>query len=153
MATETWATASSWADAFTASTLDSLGIAYSVLSDLALTNTDGNMFADVSFALGSAAFVAPNQIGIAVYCLNKDGSSYGDGRFGSAAAGQPYSNYGLQLCGIPVATQAQTGMLRGFVLPPKGALWKFVFFNNGGVALAGSGGNTCQYRTYNRVIA
>lgn len=152
MATETWATASSWADAFSTATLNSIGIAYSVLSDLALTNTNGDMFADVSFVLASAAFVAPNQIGIAVYCLNKDSSTYGDGRFGSAAAGQPFSNYGLQLCGIPAATQAQTGMLRGFVLPPKGALYKFVFFNNGGVALAGSG-NTCQYRTYNRVIA
>lgn len=153
MATETWATASSWADAFSTATLDSIAAGYSILSDLALTNTNGDIFCDVSFALGSAAFAAPNQIGIAIYGRNKDSSTYGDGRFGTAAAGQPYSNYGLVMCGIPAATQAQTGMVRGLVLPPKGALWKFVFFNNAGVALAGSSGNTCQYRTYNRAIA
>lgn len=153
MATELWTAPSAWADAFTASTLNSIGAGNSILSDISITNTNGDMFADVSIALGSAAFVAPNFIGIYLYPLNKDGSTYGDGRFGSAAAGLPPVQYLAGPIYIVAATQAQEGMCRGIILPPKNAAYKFVLYNGGGVTLAGSGGNTAQYRTYNRSVA
>ncbi len=152
MSTETWTTPAAWADAFSAATLNSIASGNAILSDLSLTNTDGNVFCDVSIALASAAFVSPNFIGIYIYPLNKDGSTYGDGRFGSSAAGAPAGNYYAGSITLVAATQAQTGMVSRLVLPPKGAVWKFVFYNGGGVTLAGSAGNTCQYRTYNRAI-
>ena len=48
-----------------------------------------DLFADVELDLASLSPVAPNYVGIYLYPLNQDGSTYGDGRFGSAAAGPP----------------------------------------------------------------
>ena len=155
MATEKWIAGSgqglTWGDAFSTATLNSIASGNAILSDISITNgTALDIFADVSIALGSAAFVAPNFIGIYLYPLNKDGSTYGDGRFGSSASGPPPGNYLVGYIGIVAATQAQEGSYTRIVLPP--GTFKFVFYNQGGVALAGSG-NTCQYRTYNRAIA
>jgi hypothetical protein len=95
--------------------------------------------------------LAPNFIGIYIYPLNKDASTYGDGRFGTSAAGTPPGNYTGQSVGIVAATQAQEGTAIRLTLPAKGCGYKFVLYNGGGVAFASSG-NTCQYRTYNRSI-
>lgn len=156
MATEKWIAGSgqglTWGDAFSTATLNSIVNGNAILSDVSIANgTALDLFADISIALGSAAFVAPNFIGIYLYPLNKDGSTYGDGRFATAAAGPPPANYFCGAIGLVAATQAQTGSLRNIILPP--GTFKFVFYNQGGVTLAGSSGNTCQYRTYNRAVA
>lgn len=154
MATERWIGGNlqglTWGDAFSTATLNSIAAGNAILSDLSLVNgTTLDIFADVSIALASAAFVAPNYIGIYLYPLNKDGSTYGDGRFGTSAAGPPPSNYYVGSIGIVAATQAQEGSLSRIILPP--GTFKFVLYNQGGVALAASS-NTCQYRTYNRQV-
>lgn len=154
MATEKWITGTgqglTWGDAFSTATLNSIAAGNAILSDISIANgTALDVFADVSIALGSVAFVAPNYIGIYIYPLNKDGTTYGDGRFGSAAAGPPDGAYYAGRIPLVAATQAQEGTARGLVLPP--GTFKFVLYNGGGVALAGSG-NTCQYRTYNRAV-
>lgn len=156
MATEKWIAGTlgsglTWADAFTGSTLNSIASGNAILSDLSFTNgTNLDIFFDLSFNLGSAAFVAPNQIGFYLYPLAKDGSSYGDGRFGSSASGPPPGNYLIGFVGIVAATQAQVGTWIGGVMPP--GTFKFVLYNQGGVAFASSG-NTCQARFYDRSVA
>lgn len=130
--------------------LNSLASGNALLSGIAITNgTALDIFADVSLVLASAAFVAPNFVGVYLYPLSDDGSTYGDGRFVSAAAGPPLSNYYVGSIGLVAATQAQTGQLCGIVLPPGSC--KFVLFNQGGVNWASSG-NVLKYRTYNRSI-
>lgn len=155
MATEKWVAGSgvglTWTNAFTGTTLNSIASGNAILSDLQIDNSTAlDVFADVSIALASAAFVAPNQIVIYLYPLNKDGTTYGDGNFGSSAAGPPSNSYQSIPISLVAATQAQEGTASGFVIPP--GKFKFVLYNNGGVALAASG-NTCQYRTYNRSVA
>lgn len=155
MATEKWIAGSgqglTYGDAFSTATLNSIASGNAILSDLQIDNSSAfDMFADLSIVLASAAFVAPNFIGIYLYPLNKDASTFGDGRFGTSAAGPPSSCYYVGTIGLVAATQAQEGTLVRIVLPP--AKFKFVLYNQGGVAFAGSG-NTAQYRTYNRSIA
>ena len=154
MATEKWIAGSgqglTFGNAFTGSTLNSIASGNAILSDLQIDNSTAfDLFADVSIALASAAFVAPNYIGVYLYPLNQDNTTYGDGRFGSSAAGPPASNYWVGNIILVAATQAQEGTLRGIILPP--AKFKFVLYNQGGVALASSG-NVCLYRTYNRQV-
>jgi hypothetical protein len=88
--------------------------------------------------------------------LNGDGSTYGDGRFGSAAAGPPPSNYYAGFCGLPASAGTQTGafglpFLGSRVLLPQGN-FKPVFYNASGVTLSASG-NILYYRTTNRSVA
>lgn len=154
MAIEKWITGSgqglTWGDAFSTATLNSIASGNAILSDVVISNgTALDIFADISIALASAVFVAPNYIGFYLYPLNKDGSTYGDGRFGTSAAGPPPSNYYVGAIGIVAGTQAQTGSMSRIILPP--GTFKFVLYNQGGVAFAASA-NTCQYRTYNRSV-
>ena len=155
MATEKWIAGSgvgfTWTDAFATALLNSIASGNAIASGVVVTNqTALDIFADISIALASAAFVAPNFIGVYIYPLNKDGSTYGDGRFAASAAGPPPSNYYVGSIGLVAATQAQEGTLTRIIMPP--GSFKFVLYNGGGVALAASG-NTCQYRTYNRSVA
>ncbi len=137
----------------TASTLNSIANGNAIISDLQIDNSAAlDMFADVSMFLGSITFGsgAP-YIGVYFYPLLDDGTTYGDGRFGSSAAGPPPSQYFVgSIPLIASVTQAQEGAIRGILLPPgKG---KFVIYNQAGATLAGSSGNTFKYRTYNRSI-
>lgn len=155
MATEKWIAGSgvglTWTDAFSTATLNSIASTNAILSDLQIDNSTAlDLFCDISIVLASAAFVAPNLIGVYLYPLNKDGTTYGDGRFGTSAAGPPPGAYYRGQIPIVAVTQAQEGTLLGIILPP--GKFKFVLQNQGGVALASSA-NTCQYRTYNRAIA
>lgn len=155
MATEKWIGGSgqglTWGDAFATATLNSIANGNAILSGVSITNgTALDIFADVSIALASLACVAPNYVGLYLYPLNKDGSTYGDGRFGSSAAGPPPANYYVGSIGLVAATQAQEGSLSRIILPP--GTFSFVLYNQAGVAFAASG-NTCQYRTYNRSVA
>ena len=156
MATEKWiagAVGLSWANAYTAaSTFNTIANGNAILSDLRLDNS-GNLdiFADFAFVGGSITTAAPNYIGVYLYPLNSDGSTYGDSRFGSSAAGPPAANYYAGQIVLPVGTQALTGMVRGIIMPP--GKFKFLIYNQSGAALAGAGANTILYRTYNRSVA
>ncbi len=131
--------------------LNSIASGNAILGGTAVTNgTALDIFCDFDLVLASLAAVAPNFVGIYLYPLNADASTYGDSRFGSSAAGPPPANYLVGSIGIVAATQAQTGTLIRVVLPP--GTWKPVVFNQAGVAFASSG-NTLKYRTYNRAIA
>ncbi len=154
MATEKWIAGSgvgfTWTSLMTTE-LNSIASGNSILGGTAVTNqTALDVFCDFSLHLASAAFVSPNYIGIYLYPLDDDGSTYGDGRFGSSAAGPPPSVYAVGSIGIVAATQAQNGVLARVVMLP--GSWKPVVYNQGGVAFASSG-NTLKYRTYNRAIA
>jgi hypothetical protein len=154
MATERWIAGSgvgfTWTSLMTTE-LNSIASGNAILGGTAVTNqTALDIFCDFSLVLASAVFVSPNYVGLYLYPLNDDASSYGDGRFGSSAAGPPFSNYYVGSIFIVAATQAQTGTLTGVIMPP--GTWKPVLHNSGGVALASSG-NTLKYRTYNRAIA
>ena len=136
-----------WTDIFSTATLNSIASTNGILSDLAISNgTALDKYMDVSIVLASAAFTGTGiNISLHLYPLNSDGSTYGDGKFGSSAAG-PCAYPPVATIPLVAATQAQTGSAVGIVMPP--GTFKLVFVNNGGVALASSG-NTCQYRTYN----
>ena len=84
-----------------------------------------------------------------LYPFNQDGSTYGDGRFGSSAAGPPASPYWVGNIVVPTGTAANEGTIRGIILPP--GQFKWVIYNQLGVTMAGSA-NTAKYRTYNRQI-
>lgn len=136
-----------WTDIFSTATLNSIANGNAILSDLAITNgTALDKYMDVSIALGSAAFTGSGiNISLHLYPLNSDGSTYGDGKFGTSAAG-PCAYPPVAVIPLVAAAQAQTGSAVGIVIPP--GTFKLVLANNGGVALAASG-NTCKYRTYN----
>ena len=155
MATEKWIAGSgvglTWTDAFSTATLNSIVNGNAILSDVTVANgTALDMFADVSVLIGSITVAAPNYLGLYLYPLNKDASTYGDGRFASSAAGPPGSPYWVGNIVMPVGAAASEGMVRGIILPP--GSFKFVLYNQLGNTLAGSSGNTCQYRTYNRQV-
>jgi hypothetical protein len=157
MATERWIAGSgqglSWGSAGFGSELNSLVSGNAVIAGTALDNSSAlDVFADLSISLGS---ITPGSgapyIGLYLYPLNQDGSSYGDGRFGSSAAGPPPSQYyvGAIPC-VPSTVGVITGAIRGIVIPP--GQWKLVLYNLAGATLA-SGSNTVKYRTYNRAVA
>jgi len=151
MATEKWVLGTYNWTTINSTEVNSLANGSAVLLANVIPNgTNLDIFMDISIAIGSAAFAAPNYIGFYIYPLNEDGSTYGDGRYGSAAGGPPPSNYWKGNIVIPATTGAQVGTLQGTILPP-GDL-KIVLYNQGGIALA-SGSNTVKIRTYNRSIA
>lgn len=136
-----------WTDITTTASLNSLASGSCILGTVAVANqTALDKFMDLSVALASAAFTGAGiNISVHLYPLNDDGTSYGDGKFGSAAAG-PCAYPPAAIIPLVAATQAQTGSATGIVIPP--GTFKVVICNNGGVALAASG-NTLKYRTYN----
>lgn len=137
-----------WTTAITASVLNSIASGNAILSDIDIDNSSAlDVYCDVSGAFGSLTSTGFPYIGVYIYPLNQDGSTFGDGRFASSAAGPPPSSYWGGNINIPVATAAFEGTVRGLVIPP--GHFKFVFYNFAGAALVGSGGNTIKYRTYN----
>lgn len=153
--TEKWKAGSgqglTWGNAFSTE-VNSITNGQAVLSSIAIANgTALDLFADISIALGSITTGAgAPYIGIYLYPLNQDGSTYGDGRFASAASGPPLSSYFVgQVPLIPSVTQAQEGTVTGVLMPP--GSFKLVAYNQAGVALAASS-NTFAYRTYNRAV-
>ena len=161
MATEKWIAGSgvglTWTDAFSTATLNSLTSANAIISDLQIDNSAAlDIFCDVSFGLASLTPTGVPYLSLFWYPLNRDGTTYGDGRFGTAAAAIPSSNYFVGYANLVASVGAQEGffslpgMRTPIVLPPgKG---KFVLYNGAGVNLAASG-NTVQYRTFNRQVA
>lgn len=153
MATEKWLAGTSWTSCF-GTEINSLVAGNAVLSgSAAIANgTNLDLFADVSISLGSITSGSGNPfIGIYLYPLNQDGSTYADGQFGSSAAGPPPSAYFVGAIPVkPSTTGVITGILRNIPLPP--GSFKFVLYNNSGANLAASS-NTVSYRTYNLQVA
>ena len=131
--------------------VNSLASGNAVLSATQIDNTTNlDLFADVSVSLGSVTPTGSPFIGLYLYPLNEDGTSYGDGRFGSSAAGPPPSAYFVGVIPCVATAGVITGTLRGVVLPP--SKFKFVLYNGTGVSLASSS-NTIDYKTYNYSVA
>lgn len=136
-----------WTDATTTASLNSLANGSCLLGTVSIANqTALDKYMDVDVVLASAAFTGAGiNISVHLYPLSSDASTYGDGKFGSAAAG-PCAYPPVAVIPLVAATQAQTGQVTGIVIPP--GTYRLVICNNGGVALAASG-NTLKYRTYN----
>lgn len=150
MAVEKWASNPGWSSNMTTE-LNSIANGNAIASATAIDNSSSlNLFMDIAIALGSITPVVPNFLGLYIYPLNQDGSTYGDGRFGSAAAGPPGSNYYAGFISLVRAAQAQKGVCNRIIVPP--GLFKIVVQNNAGVSLAASS-NTLYYRLYDRAIA
>lgn len=154
MATERWIAGSgvglTWSSAFSTE-INSIVNGNAILSSIAITNgTALDIFADISYvAGGTATTAAPNYLGFYLYPLNEDGTTYGDGRFGSSAAGPPPGNYFIGSIGFAAAASTTiAGVVRGIVMPP--GTWKPVLYNASGATL--DSGPTCKYRTYNRQV-
>jgi hypothetical protein len=142
-----------WATAGFSTELNSLASGNAVMAASALDNSSNlDLFFDLSISLGSVTSGAnAPYIGIYLYPLNQDGTSYGDGKFGSAAAGPPAATYFVGTIIVPASTTAvMTGMIQGIPMPP--ASFKLVLYNGAGVAMAASS-NTVKYRTYNYAVA
>lgn len=157
MSTEKWIAGSgvglTWSAANTSGTLfNTLANGNALISDLAITNgTALDIFADLSWvAGGTATTAAPNYLGFYLYPLGEDGSTYGDGRFGSAAAGPPPSQYLVGTIGFAAAASTTiAGVVQGIIIPP--GSFSFLVYNQSGASLAST--NIFKYRTYNRSIA
>lgn len=155
MATEKWVGGSgvglTWTDTHTTASLNTF-TSGNALAGSAIDNSSAlDMFMDISVALASFTPAAPGYIGVFIYPLNEDGTTYGDGRFGSSVTGPPPTSYWVG--NIPVVTggaAVQEGTIRGVIMPP--GSFKVVLYNNCGANWAASG-NTSKYRTYNRSIA
>jgi len=155
MATEKWIAGSgvgfTWTAAF-GTEINSLASGNAVLSSVSITNqTALDIFADISYVAGATVTtVAPNNLAFYLYPLNEDGSTYGDGRFASTAAGPPPSNYFIGSIGFAAAASTTiAGIVTGIIIPP--GTFSFLLMNNAGVQLAAS--SNCKYRTYNRSVA
>jgi hypothetical protein len=150
MAVENWVAGAgvglTWTAAFGAET-NSLASTNAILSSVAITNgTALDIFCDFSISLPSMTPTGAPYIGVYLYPLNQDGTTYGDGRFGSSTSAVPPSVYSVGNIGIVAAVGVQTGTLTGIVMPP--GTFKFVVYNGSGVALSASAA-TWKYRTYN----
>lgn len=145
-----------WTSCF-GSEINSLQTGQAVLSSVQIDNaTNLDMFMDVSFSFGSITPTGMPYFGLYFYPLNQDGSTYGDGRFGSAATAVPPQNYYLGFAGVNPAAGVQTGEFnmpgrRSPIILPPGA-GKLVLYNSANVTMAASA-NTVKYRTYNRQIS
>jgi hypothetical protein len=150
MAVEKWVSGSTYQAAF-GTVLDSLANGSAVASTIAIDNSStGNIFCDLSISLTTTATASPFFLGVYLYPLNQDGTTYGDGRFstGAGVAAVPPSNYSVGSIGLSTVSGAQVGSLSRIVLPLTS--FKFVIYNQAGVAL--STGNTVSYRMYNRQV-
>lgn len=139
--------------------LNNLANVNSIIGTTAIDNgTNLDLAAEFSFTSGgSITTTGLPFISLYLYPLNGDGTTYGDGRFGSAAAAQPPVNYYRGLLGLPASAATQTGFfaIPGtsiFQIPLPRGFWKPVFYNASGVQLSASG-NILYYRTTNRQVS
>lgn len=138
--------------------LNSIVTGNAILGSTSIANAT-NLDLEIEFSWTSGGSLTPTGspfVAVYMYPLNGDGSTYGDGRFGSSAAGPPPSNYYAGFCGLPAAAGTQTGtfgipFLGTRCLLPTGT-FKPVFYNVTGVTLTSSG-NILYYRTTNRSVA
>ena len=138
--------------------MNTLASGNSIIGTTSVANaTNLDLTAEFSFVGGGTITTTGSPfLGLYLYPLNGDGSTYGDGRFGSSTSGQPTSNYYRGFMGLPAATAIPTGYfgIPGtgiFQIPLPRGTWKPVLFNSGGVTLSSSG-NILYYRTTNRQV-
>lgn len=151
MATEKWVNGATagWANAFGAE-IQSILTGIAVLSSISIDNSSNlDMFADLS-CFASVGNTAGGAFGFYLYPLNEDGSTYGDGRFGSAAAGPPAREYLVGIYDISIAVAINwRSVARQIIIPP--GIFKFLFHN--GSSNTSPPTFVCKYRTYNRSVA
>jgi hypothetical protein len=157
MATEKWVAGGQAAFAAAFGTeLQSVVNGNAVLSGVQIDNTANlDMFAEVDFRCGSVTTTGNPFLALYGYPLLDDNATFGDGRFASSAAGPPPASYFLGMLGLPVGTQALSGLFArpdGAPMILKPYKFKLVFYNSAGVTLPASG-ITCDYRTFNRQVA
>lgn len=130
--------------------LNSLASGNALLCSTAVANqTNLDLFVLFSINFGSITSGAGSPaITISLYPLNQDASTYGDGLFGSAAAGPP----NVISCTIPVPASVTGAIVGtgscGIPIPLTPTSFKVVVWNNAGANLASSG-NTVKYQTVN----
>jgi hypothetical protein len=155
VATQKWIAGSgvglTWTSCFAAADINSLANNSSVLSSsAAITNgTSLDVYADFSVALGSMTPVAPATLGVYLYPLNGDATTYGDNNFvaGTQKAATPGAAYQKGFIIVPTGGAILIkGSITGIVLPP--GTFLFCIQNTLGAAIAASA-NTIYYRTYN----
>src|SRR6266702_5764532 len=106
MAIEKWiggtlGTGLTWTDAFSTATLNWIANGNAILSDISFTNGSNlDVLADLSISLASIAGAAPNFVGVGLYPLNQDGTTYGDGRFVTSGTGPAPNNYMIGAIGV-----------------------------------------------------
>ena len=140
-----------WTSCFGAE-LNSLANGNAVLSSVTVANaTPLDMLADLSISLGSVTTPAGlPYIGVYLYPLNQDGTTYGDGRFASSTnALPPTAYYAGTIPVVPSVAAVIVGTLRS--IPLLAGSFRFLLYNAAGVALAASA-NTASYRTFNRQV-
>jgi hypothetical protein len=149
MPSEDYTTPSAWTNAFTSTNLNSIAFLNAIAGTAIDNSTALNMFADLSLQLGA---ITPTIEGAWAYLYprNKDGTTYGDNRFTTVAAGEPPPQYRIGNFSWDLTAGAKYSTIYGIVLPP--GFFKFVLYNYCGVTWGGGGVNTCQYRTYNRAV-
>lgn len=144
MATTIWVAGTLWASwtAVFSTEANSVVSGNAVLSSVAIDNSSaGDTYFDVSCAISSFTSGTLPVLGLYYYPLNQDGTSYGDGRFGTSAAGPPPGSYLIGQCGLVASvTQAQEGaFLPCLSISPKMLLppWKgkLVLYNGAGGTL------------------
>lgn len=151
-ATEKWAPDVAWTSLLSGTEINSLANGNAIQLGVTITNTANlDVFCDISISLASVTSGSGvPYIGLYLYPFNQDGTTYGDGRFGSSGSGPPGSNYLVANIGVPASTTGViVGTARGIILPIGAG--KFVLYNQAGVALASSG-NVVKYQTYNRSV-
>jgi len=138
--------------------LNSLASGNAIQGSTSIANaTNLDLAAEFSFTTGGSITPTGSPfVALYLYPLNGDGTTYGDGRFASAAAGPPPSNYYRGFCGMGTSagTQVGTFAIPGtsiFQIPlPRGTFIP-VFYNLTGVTLSSSG-NILYYRTTDRSV-
>ena len=140
-----------WGTAGFSTEVNSVVTGNCVLAASALNNSTAlDQYFNISISFGSitTGSGAPS-INFYLYQLNQDGTTYGDGRFGTSAAGPPPSPYFVGAIGFGAAvTAVLTGSVQPspILLPP--GQFKLVMCNSTGATLAASS-NTVSIRTYN----
>jgi hypothetical protein len=105
------------------------------------TNLD--IYMDASIVLGSETTGSGSSIVyLYVVPLDGDGSTYGDGKWSTAAGGSTVVPQVSPACAIPLqpsTTLAPAGLCQGIVIPP--GTFKIGVYNQSGAAFASSGNN------------
>lgn len=138
--------------------LNSIVTGNAIIGSTAIANAT-NLDLEIEFSFttgGSVTGTGSPFVGVFLVPLNGDGSTYGDGRFGSSAAGPPPGQYLAGYIGVNPAAVTQTGaaglpFIGTKILLPNGS-FKPILWNQIGNTLTSSG-NILYYRTTNRSVA
>ena len=113
--------AAPWQTAFNAADLNSLANGSAILSSVAdiANHGAGDLYADLSFQLGSIVAASPNYLGVFVFPLNSDGSTYGDNQLvaGTQAGKVPSAAYWGGNLMFPLGTATVKGTVTRILLP------------------------------------